>query len=107
MTKQEIFEKVKTILTDHLGLKEKEVTLNSKLGDDLGAGSLDILELVMNFEDEFEMKVSDENAEKMLTVGDIVSYIEEYSPLYKSPPATGTSNTSDAPKESNPSNYDW
>ncbi|MHB8170002.1 MAG: acyl carrier protein [Thermincolia bacterium] len=72
-----LFDKVKTIIVDQLGVEEDEVTLEASFIDDLGADSLDIVELVMAFEEEFEMEIPDEDAEKIRTVGDVVNYIQE------------------------------
>ncbi|MBO8137401.1 MAG: acyl carrier protein [Desulfotomaculum sp.] len=71
------FEKVKEIIIDQLGVDEEQVTLNSSFVDDLGADSLDIVELVMALEEEFDMQIPDEEAEKIRTVGDAVKYINE------------------------------
>ncbi len=70
-------EKVKKIIIDQLGISPDEVTLDAKFVDDLGADSLDIVELIMAFEEEFEIEIPDEDAEKIETVGDAVKYIEE------------------------------
>jgi acyl carrier protein len=71
----EIEDKVKALVVDHLGVNADEVTLGSSFIDDLGADSLDIVELVMAFEEEFGVEIPDEEAEKISTVGDAVSYI--------------------------------
>lgn len=68
-------ERVKKIIVDRLGVEESEVTLEATFKDDLGADSLDVVELVMELEDEFELEISDEEAEKISTVGDVVNYI--------------------------------
>ncbi len=70
------FERVKKIIVDRLGVDESEVTMEASFKDDLGADSLDVVELVMELEDEFDMEISDEEAEKITTVGEAVSYIE-------------------------------
>ena len=70
-------EKVKQIIVEQLGVDEGEVTPNASFVDDLGADSLDTVELVMAFEEEFSVEVPDEDAEKLQTVGDVVKYIEE------------------------------
>ena len=70
------FEKVRTIVADQLGVEAEEVTPNSTFVDDLGADSLDIVELIMRFEDEFGVEIPDEKAEKIKTVNDIVKYID-------------------------------
>jgi len=71
-----IFEKVKSVIVDRLGVDESEVTLDASFKDDLGADSLDLVELVMELEDEFDLEISDEDAEKISTVGDVVEYIK-------------------------------
>ena len=75
----EIESKVKKIVIDHLGVDESKVTLESKFIDDLGADSLDTVELVMAFEEEFGSEISDSEAEKILTVGDAIKFIESKS----------------------------
>jgi len=72
-------EKVKKIVVDHLGIDESKITLDSKFIDDLGADSLDTVELVMAFEEEFGSEISDSEAEKILTVGDAIKFIESKS----------------------------
>jgi len=72
-----ILERVKQIVVDQLGVDEEEVTEKASFVDDLGADSLDIVELIMPFEEEFEMEIPDEKAEKIVTVGDAVRYIKE------------------------------
>ena len=73
-----IIEKVKEIIVDELGVDESEVTENARLIDDLGADSLDTVELVMRFEEEFGIEIPDEEAEKIQSVGDAFRYIEEH-----------------------------
>ena len=68
--------KVKKIVADHLGIDESKVTEESSFMDDLGADSLDTVELVMAFEEEFGSEISDSEAEKILTVGDAIKFIE-------------------------------
>ena len=70
-------EKIKQIIADQLGVKKEEVTDNAKFVDDLGADSLDTVELVMALEEEFGIEIPDEEAEKLITVGDALRYIEE------------------------------
>ncbi len=70
--------RVREIICEHLGVGEEEVTPGASFIEDLGADSLDIVELVMALEEEYEMEISDEDAEKIKTVGDVVSYIEEH-----------------------------
>ena len=69
-------DKIKTIIADQLGVKLEEVTLKASFVDDLGADSLDTVELIMALEEEFEIEIVDEDAEKIKTVGDIIKYIE-------------------------------
>jgi acyl carrier protein len=71
------FEKVKEIVVDQLGVEADEVQMTSTFVDDLGADSLDIVELIMAFEDKFSIEIPDEKAEKIKTVEDVVKYIEE------------------------------
>lgn len=73
----DVFEKVKEIIVEQLGVDEEEVTLQASFVDDLGADSLDIVELVMALEEEFDLEIPDEDAEKILNVGDAVNYIKE------------------------------
>ena len=75
----EVREKVKKIIVDHLGVDESKVTDSASFIDDLGADSLDTVELVMAFEEEFGSEISDSEAEKILTVGDAVKFIESNS----------------------------
>ncbi|MFS8630416.1 MAG: acyl carrier protein [Bacillales bacterium] len=70
------FNKVKEIIVDRLDVDEAKVTLEASFKDDLEADSLDVVELVMELEDEFDLEISDEDAEKIATVGDAVSYID-------------------------------
>ena len=72
-----IEERVKKIVVEQLGVKEEEVTNSASFVDDLGADSLDNVELVMAFEEEFGIDVPDEEAEKLLSVGDVIRYVEE------------------------------
>tara|TARA_B100000029_G_scaffold349661_1_gene341999 strand:+ start:8 stop:247 length:240 start_codon:yes stop_codon:yes gene_type:complete len=72
----EIASKVKKIVADHLGVEETKVTEEASFIDDLGADSLDTVELVMAFEEEFGSEISDTEAEKILTVGDAIKFIE-------------------------------
>ncbi|ATA59506.1 acyl carrier protein [Geobacillus sp. FSL K6-0789] len=74
----DVLERVTKIIVDRLGVDESQVTLEAKFKDDLGADSLDIVELVMELEDEFNMEISDEEAEKIVTVGDAVNYIKSH-----------------------------
>ena len=72
-----VFEKVREILCDQLDVPEEEVTLDSNIVEDFGADSLDIVDLVMSFEDEFDLEIPDDQVENIKTVGDVVKYIEE------------------------------
>ena len=72
----EIEADVKKIVVEHLGIEESKVTPEAKFIDDLGADSLDTVELVMAFEEEFGSEISDNEAEKILTVGDAIKFIE-------------------------------
>lgn len=74
-----VFEKVKSILVDQLDVDENAVTMDSVITDDLGADSLDVVDMVMSLEEEFDMEIPDEEIETMKTVGDIVKYIESKS----------------------------
>ena len=74
-----VAEKVKSIIVEQLGVDADEVTPAASFTDDLGADSLDIVELVMAFEEEFDLEIPDEDAEKIATVGDAISYIKENS----------------------------
>ena len=72
----DIFDKVKGIVIDKLGVDENQVTEDAKFIDDLGADSLDTVELIMQFEEEFSIEIPDEDAEGLLSVGQAVEYIE-------------------------------
>jgi acyl carrier protein len=78
-TREEIEESVIQIVCDQMGVSRDKVTMETSFVNDLGADSLDTVELVMEFEDEFELNIPDEDAEKIQTVGDAVKYIEEKS----------------------------
>jgi acyl carrier protein len=73
----DIAAKVKTIIVEKLAVDENEVTPTASFTNDLGADSLDIVELIMEFEKEFGVSIPDEDAEKIVTVGDAVAYIED------------------------------
>jgi acyl carrier protein len=72
-----IFEKLREIICEQLDLEESEVNLDSNILEDLGADSLDVVDLVMSIEDEFDLEVPDEEIARIKTVGDIVKFIEE------------------------------
>lgn len=74
-----IEKRVKEIIVEQLGVNENEVTPEAKFVDDLGADSLDLVELVMALEEEYNMEISDEDAEKILTVGDAIEYIQSHA----------------------------
>jgi len=73
----EIAQKVKSIIVDKLGVEESEVAIEASFTNDLGADSLDTVELIMEFEKEFDISIPDDQAEKIQTVGEAISYIEE------------------------------
>ena len=77
MAEKSIEDKVKDIIVEQLGVNPEQVTPAAKFIEDLGADSLDTVELVMAFEEEFNVEVPDEEAEKLQTVGDVVKYIED------------------------------
>ncbi|MBQ9297720.1 MAG: acyl carrier protein [Clostridia bacterium] len=77
METEEIFEKVKGIIVEQLGVAEAAINMEASFIDDLGADSLDIVELIMALEEEFDLEIPDEDAEKVVTVGDVVEYIKE------------------------------
>jgi acyl carrier protein len=77
MAEQSIEDKVKEIIVEQLGVNPEQVTPQAKFIEDLGADSLDTVELVMAFEEEFNVEVPDEEAEKLQTVGDVIKYIED------------------------------
>ena len=76
MNSEEIFDKVKEIIVEQLGVAENTVTSEASFIDDLGADSLDIVELIMSLEEEFDMEIPDADAEKIVTVNDVVEYIK-------------------------------
>ena len=77
MNAEEVFEKIKGIIVEQLGVAETAVTMEASFIDDLGADSLDIVELIMALEEEFDLEIPDSDAEKVVTVGDVVDYIKE------------------------------
>jgi acyl carrier protein len=78
-TEAEIQEKVSQIVSEQMGIDKSELTRETSFVDDLNADSLDTVELVMEFEDEFEMSIPDEEAEKIRTIGQAIDYITEHS----------------------------
>ncbi|NLP13356.1 MAG: acyl carrier protein [Clostridium sp.] len=74
-----VFEKIKKIVAEQLGVEEDEITMESSFIDDLGADSLDIVELIMALEEEFDLEIPDSEAEKISVVGDVVEYIKNNS----------------------------
>ena len=78
MNSEDIFEKVKGIIVEQLGVTEASVTMEASFIDDLGADSLDIVELIMALEEEFDTEIPDGDAEKVVTVGDVVEYVKEH-----------------------------
>ena len=79
MTTEEVFERVKKIIMEQLGAVDTAVTMEASFLDDLGADSLDIVELVMALEEEFDIEIPDTDAEKVVTVGDVVDYIKDHA----------------------------
>ena len=77
MSTEEVFEKVKAIIVEQLGVQDNAVTMEASFIDDLGADSLDIVELVMALEEEFDIEIPDTDAEKVVAVSDVVEYIKE------------------------------
>jgi acyl carrier protein len=75
MDEQKIFEEVKKVVVEKLGVSESEITREASFVDDLGADSLDTVELVMALEEAFSLEIPDEDAEKIKTIGDTVSYV--------------------------------
>ena len=78
MTQEEILKKIKGIIVEQLGITENSITMESSFIDDLGADSLDIVELIMALEEEFDTEIPDADAEKVVTVGDVVDYIKDH-----------------------------
>ena len=79
MTEQEVFVKLKEIIIEQLGVEDEvAITMEATFVDDLSADSLDIVELIMSLEEKFELEIPDEDAEKIVTVGDVVKYIVEH-----------------------------
>ena len=78
MSSEEVFEKVKETIIEQWGVPDTAVNTEASFIDDLGADSLDIVELIMALEEEFDMEIPDADAEKIVTVGDVVEYIREH-----------------------------
>lgn len=76
-----IFEKVKEIISNILGVDSEDITMESSFQDDFGADSLDVVELIMDLQEEFNIEIPDEEAEKIQTVGDVVDYIKEHTDM--------------------------
>ncbi len=77
MTEQEVFEKVKGIIVELLGVDASKVTMEARFREDLEADSLDLVELIMEFEEQFTAEIPDEEAQKITTVGEAVTYIQD------------------------------
>ena len=77
MSSEEVFDKVKEIIVEQLGVAETAITPDATFIDDLGADSLDIVELIMALEEEFDLEIPDADAEKVVTVNDVVEYIKD------------------------------
>lgn len=75
----DVLDQVKRIIIERLQVEESEVTPEASFKDDLGADSLDVVELVMELEDEFDLEISDEDAEKITTVGEVLDYIKSHT----------------------------
>jgi len=79
MNKEEVFTKVKDIIVEQLGADEDQITMEASFRDDLEADSLDLVELIMAFEEEFGGEISDEEAQKITTVGEAVNYLYSHN----------------------------
>lgn len=76
-----VFEKVREVISNVLGIESEDITMESSFIEDLGADSLDVVELIMDLQEEFDIEIPDEEAEKVQTVGDVVDYIKTHTDM--------------------------